>query len=516
MLRAEKLLLACLLVFSLFLSCGDNGTEPANRPPNTPSNPSPANGALNQPIDVDLSWECSDPDGDALIYGVAMAGYPPDTIMGLNLTQPFFDPGPLNYGTVYGWAVIAMDEHADTSTSQMWTFTTVSGPANNPPAAPSNPSPAHGATDQSTTVQLSWSCSDPDGDDLTYDIYFGTSATPPLVQSNQTATTYNPGTLQPGTTYYWQIIADDGTDQTEGSIWSFSTYSSGVFLVGSYTTTGYANAVIADGNYAYIGDGLEGLVILNISNPSNPTFSGRYNTPSSASHLAKGGNYVYVADYQSGLQIVNVSNPVNPLFAGSLDVGRWNDQLYYLDNYVYLPDRDSSLYIIDVSVASSPYLAGNYSASEECRAAFIIGNYAYVANSFEGLLILNVSNSSNPTFAGLVDLGGQTRGLYVSGDYAYVAAFQAGLKIVNVSNPSSPSVVSTYDSPTDVYDVIVEGNYAYLAAGPGGLSIIDISNPVAPTLVGGYSNTGSVVALAKDENYIYIVDSNLLILEYIP
>ena len=81
---------------------------------------------------------------------------------------------------------------------------------NHLPAAPSNPNPVDNATDVPINVALSWSCSDPDGDSLTYDIYFGTSSNPPLVKSGHTSTLYNPGTLQYNTTYYWKIVAKDG------------------------------------------------------------------------------------------------------------------------------------------------------------------------------------------------------------------------------------------------------------------------------------------------------------------
>jgi len=517
MLRAEKFLMVCLLLFSLVLSCGDdNGTEPeVNSPPNAPTNPTPANGATNQPLDVNLSWECSDPDGDALTYLIALVGQDGHTIADSNLTQSSYDPGPLHSSTLYAWLVIAMDEHMDTTWSPAWTFTTT-GPANNAPNAPSNPSPANGATNQSTSVQLSWSCSDPDDDDLTYDIYFGTSSTPPLVQSNQSATTYNPGTLQINTTYYWKIIADDGTDQTEGSVWSFSTVTPGVHLVGTYNTDEWANAVYVDGNYAYVGDGLDGLLIVNITNPSNPTLVGSYNTPSSARDVHKLGNFAYIADSQSGLQIINVSNPVNPLLAGNFNTTR-ADGVFVINDYVYLTDRwDEAMMIIDVSTPSSPSLLGSYSTGDECRKVHVVGNYAYIANFESGLLIVNISNPSSPSYVGNLIMPDQTHGLYVADSYVYVAAFFSGLQIVDVSNPSTPSIVGTYNTPEEAWNVVVDGDFAYLAAGAGGFNILDVSNPGSPSLEGGYTPAGSVVDVAIDDNYIYIVDGDALyILEFI-
>ena len=45
---------------------------------------------------------------------------------------------------------------------------------NNPPAVSNNPVPADSATGVYTSPTLSWSCSDPDGNTLTYNIFFGT------------------------------------------------------------------------------------------------------------------------------------------------------------------------------------------------------------------------------------------------------------------------------------------------------------------------------------------------------
>ncbi|MEM4217584.1 MAG: hypothetical protein QXZ09_06145 [Candidatus Methanomethylicaceae archaeon] len=97
---------------------------------------------------------------------------------------------------------------------------------NRPPNQPSNPSPPHNATNVDINADLGWSGGDPDGDPVTYDLYFGTSSPPPLRQAGLTTTSYDPGTLPFNTTHYWKIIARDNRGaSTEGPIWSFTTAS---------------------------------------------------------------------------------------------------------------------------------------------------------------------------------------------------------------------------------------------------------------------------------------------------
>jgi len=90
-----------------------------------------------------------------------------------------------------------------------------------PPGKATNPSPANGAADVATNATLSWTA----GSDATsHDVYFGTTS-PGTFKGNQTATTYNPGTLALGTTYYWRIDEKNATGTTTGDVWSFTTTS---------------------------------------------------------------------------------------------------------------------------------------------------------------------------------------------------------------------------------------------------------------------------------------------------
>ena len=56
-----------------------------------------------------------------------------------------------------------------------------------------------------------------------HDVRFGTANPPPFVV-NQTATTYDPGAMTAGTTYYWRIDEIDFLgNATVGTVWKFRT-----------------------------------------------------------------------------------------------------------------------------------------------------------------------------------------------------------------------------------------------------------------------------------------------------
>jgi len=83
-----------------------------------------------------------------------------------------------------------------------------------------NFSPADGAVAVGPDADLSWSAGSLA---VSHDVYFGTEIPPALV-GNQEGTSFDPGTLEYGTTYFWQVdeIEEDGTVRA-GSVLSFTT-----------------------------------------------------------------------------------------------------------------------------------------------------------------------------------------------------------------------------------------------------------------------------------------------------
>jgi len=221
--KSSIIILTIIIFGGLIFGCSDNPPiTPDNEPP-TITLLEPADQSANWTVDPTLRWTGSDPDGDTIRYDVYFGNSMTPSLVSAGQLDTLYNPQTLNYDTKYYWKIVAKDIHADTSSSAIREFTTETQP-NQPPTAPGSPDPPDNSLDQNTDITLSWTCSDPDGDPLEYDVCLGTSNNPPLVSSGQQAASYTPPTLQLNTVYYWKIIAsDDHGNSTSSAIWKFTT-----------------------------------------------------------------------------------------------------------------------------------------------------------------------------------------------------------------------------------------------------------------------------------------------------
>lgn len=188
-------------------------------------NENPTNGSTDIPIFPQLDISISDADGDTMTLDWYSDSSGSWQVFGSNInvgdgTYSQTNSNFSDFDTTYWWYVTVTDG-IYTNSGPIFHFTTEE---NLPPNTPSNPNPADEATDVSIEKVLTWTGGDPNsGDKATYDVYFGTDSPPPLVEHVIQAA-YDPGTMEFGTTYYWQIVAEDSQGlTTTGPIWHFTT-----------------------------------------------------------------------------------------------------------------------------------------------------------------------------------------------------------------------------------------------------------------------------------------------------
>ena len=167
------------------------------------------------------------------------------------------------------------------------------------------------------------------------------------------------------------------------------------------------------------------LYSINISNPLAPTQLGGINLSSSTRDIFTLGNFAYIASTSNieELQVIDISNPSAPSFAGSYDSpGRSDSQsVYVVDTTAYT--SDTQLNILNISNPININSIGSYNAPGIPYAIYVSGNFTFLGHSQTNsqFNVIDISNPASPQLYGSANLGGIGYGIFVVGDYAYVA-----------------------------------------------------------------------------------------------
>jgi hypothetical protein len=190
------------------------------------SDPSPADDAVHLNTVVNLSWS---PGVSAISHDVYMGENFDDVNDGAegtfygNQTSAFFIagsgsvyPGGLVPGTIYYWRIDEVTAGNDVYKGDVWSFTI-------PPRIAYDPKPADGAKFIDTDIELSWAAG---LRAKLHTVYFGDNfedVNNAAGRGPQSGTTYSPGTLESGRTYYWRVDEFGAAGVNKGKAWSFTT-----------------------------------------------------------------------------------------------------------------------------------------------------------------------------------------------------------------------------------------------------------------------------------------------------
>jgi hypothetical protein len=116
-------------------------------------------------------------------------------------------------------------------------------------------------------------------------------------------------------------------------------------IVGWFDTPGNARDVFVQDSLAFIADGADGLVIINIKDKSNPQHVCSIDLPGYARKIYIVDNLLYVALGDSGLGVVDITNPVEPKIDAVIKTG-YAYSVFPLGDYLYVADGKDGLTIV--------------------------------------------------------------------------------------------------------------------------------------------------------------------------
>lgn len=255
-------------------------------------------------------------------------------------------------------------------------------------------------------------------------------------------------------------------------------------LVGSIRTPGQAEGILVKDGYAFVCDGLDGLKVINVSNPEAPTLVSAFSYRGNLKQIVALGDKAYIANFDStdGLLVLNISSIYNITLIGKFDPPGYEHvrDLFVDENYVYLADFTGGMRIVDRRNLS---LVSTYKSRGVAYSVAVKDGIAVLADSDAGMDVINITQAEKPVKLSNVNTKGYAIKVKLLDNIAFVTTGNQGLYVFNITTPAKPKLLSNYDTPGNAFGFYIDGDRLYLADFDNGLLVLDISDPASPLLV---------------------------------
>jgi hypothetical protein len=255
-----------------------------------------------------------------------------------------------------------------------------------------------------------------------------------------------------------------------------------------------ARDLCADGAYLFAAAGPQGLQVVDLADPRNPTVIGTCPT-GNANAVAVRGALACVADGSRGLLTLDVSDPRNPRLLGARKTTEAR-AVYLKDRYAFVADGPAGLRVLDLSNPSAPMRVATLD-SQDARDIAGRGSLVFLADGRGGLLTVDAADPAAPVLLGRLP-SRDARALALCGELVLLADGEQGLMVIDVSRPGEPALVGSCGL-SGALDVASWGRLAYLARGQDGITAVDLTDPQRPTASATWSGARAFAVEALEE-----------------
>ncbi|MBN1825297.1 MAG: hypothetical protein JW958_03450 [Candidatus Eisenbacteria bacterium] len=289
-----------------------------------------------------------------------------------------------------------------------------------------------------------------------------------------------------------------------------------------------ARRVWAEGDYAYVAAGENGLNVYDITDPANAQQVSSVFTGGEATDIEVVDGYAYLGDGTVGLSILDVIDPANAQLIGQYPtLGRGAAGMDEEDGYLFLADGGNGVVVLDLTVPADPTYFAKYKPAT--------ANYWFydVAASDNGLVFAAVGDDGilplefrpgeseqilRPWCGRVILLYDNPKAealhLDVDGDILTAAVGVAGLFFYEIG-ADSVELIAKLDLDGEARQISRKNDHLLVANGSGGLCVVDASDPSDPRLVGkadfsgdvtGVSFVGDTIVVGNDDRGIVLLD----------
>lgn len=295
-------------------------------------------------------------------------------------------------------------------------------------------------------------------------------------------------------------------------------------LVGTMLTDVHVTGLVVSGDRAYLPAENDGVLVVDISEPTTPKQIGRIGTPGVAREVVafdRGGvAYVAIADGIEGVRIVDVSEPAAPRTISVFDPsGARAADVRDVDvdgNLLAAADGEHGYVVADLTTLASPTRIGGGYTTRPAIDVVLHGGLVYVSHSPGFIDVYDTRVAGLPRVGGVQAcdfcLQRYPAYLHMIGDQLYVTAAREGVYTYALDGAGGMSLAGTRRTPGPAFAVVETADRVYVGE-EGGLVSFDRATFGAPRFFDptGNSNAASV-AIVGNIAYVAAASRGLQIL----
>ncbi|MEO2059610.1 MAG: hypothetical protein ABGW76_05980 [Mesonia sp.] len=277
----------------------------------------------------------------------------------------------------------------------------------------------------------------------------------------------------------------------------------------------------------FINDQLEGVHVLDNSDPSNPIQKNFLKIPQNTDVAIKddklyanSGPDLVVFDLSDETnieyetRIENVFNYYYPTMPEGVSYLDESDYDYETEIIIGFEVRTEYREIQnDIAFFDGAEASGGTGTGGSMARFKIVNDYLYTVTESE-IHIFDIQTSENPIAVNSEYVGWQIETIFNQGNYLYLGS-SSGMYIYSIENPAAPSYVSQIDHVMGCDPVVVQGDWAYVTIRGGNdcgqnlsqLEVIDISNKNMPERVAVYE-MAEPYGLGIKDDHLFVCDGS--------
>ncbi len=224
-------------------------------------------------------------------------------------------------------------------------------------------------------------------------------------------------------------------------------------------------------NFIFVPAGICGFKVVDVSDPSSPTVS-TVNIDHTR-YIAIESDYGCVLTTHSKLQVIDLSEPSNPTFCGEVSIPQRGSQLVVKNNTAYIADIGAGVVILDVSDPANPGTIATVELSGSALSVAIRNSLLFVGAEDGTLYIVDVSSPQNPSVINSIPVtNSPITSISFWENYLLLSASDGVVALVS-SDPTSPNLVGAFTDVHSPIHISVKDSIAMISS-VDGLSLVKL------------------------------------------